>query len=111
MKPWLDEEDLLPGQDWANEIPKAVRAADMVIVCLSASSVTKAGFVQKEIKYALDAADEQPEDTIYLIPLRLEDCDVPERLRRWHWVDYFEERGFERLMRSIEVRASTITPL
>lgn len=46
---WLDEEKLLPGQDWDLEIPNAVRAADVVIVCLSNGSVTKAGYVQNEI--------------------------------------------------------------
>ena len=57
--PWLDEEDLLPGQDWQREIPKAVRAADVVIVCLSRGSISKAGYVQKEIKFALDVADDR----------------------------------------------------
>lgn len=41
--PWLDEEKLLPGQKWKTEIPKAVRASDVVIVCLSRSAVNKAG--------------------------------------------------------------------
>ena len=80
---WLDEEKLLPGQDWQREIPKAVRASDVVIVCLSQNSITKAGYVQKEIKFALDVADEQPEDTIFLIPAKLEACEVPGRLAQW----------------------------
>ena len=46
---WLDEEKLLPGQDWDLEIRKAVRESDVVVVCLSNSSITKAGYVQKEI--------------------------------------------------------------
>jgi hypothetical protein len=29
--PWLDEENLLPGQDWRQEIPRAVRAADVFL--------------------------------------------------------------------------------
>ena len=49
IEPWLDEEKLLPGQDWQNEIIKAVRASDIVVVCLSRASTTKTGFVQKEI--------------------------------------------------------------
>ena len=49
MDPWLDEEQLLPGQDWDMEIEKAVEAADAVIVCLSNNSVTKEGYVQKEL--------------------------------------------------------------
>ena len=41
IDPWLDEEKLLPGQDWDMEIEKAVEAADAVIVCFSSNSVTK----------------------------------------------------------------------
>lgn len=104
FQPWLDEEELLPGQYWANEIPRAVRNSDIVIVCLSRASVSKIGFVQKEIKLALDVADMQPEGSIFLIPLKLEECDVPERLRDWQWVDYFEPDGHERLLRSLKHR-------
>ena len=39
--PWLDEEDLLPGQDWRHEISVAVRACSAVVVCLSRGSITK----------------------------------------------------------------------
>ena len=58
---WLDQEKLLPGQDWRLEIPKAVREADVVVICLSNKSITKEGYIQKEIKFALDIADEKPE--------------------------------------------------
>jgi len=105
---WLDEENLLPGQEWEQEIRKAVRTTDVVIVCLSRRSITKAGFVQKEIRYALDVADEQPEGTIFLIPLRLEECEIPERLRRWHWVNYFEGKGFERLISALKQRSESL---
>jgi hypothetical protein len=108
FQPWLDEEELLPGQDWDHEIRRAVRAADAILVCLSCESVTKAGYVQKEIRFALDVADEQPEGTIFLIPLKLEECEIPERLRRWQWVDLFEEEGYERLLRALRVRAETL---
>jgi formylglycine-generating enzyme required for sulfatase activity len=109
FEPWLDEEDLLPGQKWKVEIPKAVKTSDVVIVCLSHKAINKSGYVQKEIKFALDKADEQPEGTISLIPLKLEECDVPERLQRWQWVNLFEEKGYERLMSSLRLRAETIT--
>jgi len=106
--PWLDEEDLLPGQDWQREIPHVVRQADVVIVCLSKGSINKAGYVQKEIRFALDAADEQPENAIFLIPLKLEECEVPERLSRWQWVNLFSPNGYERLMRALQVRITDL---
>lgn len=105
---WLDQEKLLPGQDWRLEIPRAVKEADVVVVCLSKKSITKEGYVQKEIKFALDIAEEKPEGTIFLIPARLEECTVPERLSRWQWVDLHEENGFIRLLRSLKLRADAV---
>jgi len=117
IAPWLDEQNLLPGQKWQLEIPRAVRSSDAVLICLSRNSVTKSGYVQKEIKIALDAADEQPEDRIFLIPVRLEECEVPDRLSSFQWVNLFDENGYERLMsalrrlaRSIGIQAITPTP-
>lgn len=69
IDPWLDEEKLLPGQDWDMEIEKAVEAADAVIVYLSSKSITKEGYVQKEIKYSLNLALFKPEETIFIVPL------------------------------------------
>lgn len=110
VKPWMDDEDLLPGQDWEYEIRKAVKASHVCIVCLSQRSITKPGFVQKEIGFAVDIADRQPQGTIFLIPARFEDCDVPERLQRPHWFDLFDrggfdEKGFGKLLRALKDRA------
>lgn len=100
---WFDEERLLPGQRWEPEIGKAVRGSEAVIVCLSTKSVSKTGFVQKEIRLALDAADEKPEDSVFLIPARLEECGVPDRLAAFQWVDLFTENGYERLVRALKL--------
>ncbi|HSB03479.1 MAG TPA: TIR domain-containing protein [Anaerolineales bacterium] len=105
---WLDQEKLLPGQDWRLEIPRAVQEADVVVVCLSKKSITKEGYVQKEIKFALDIAEEKPEGAIFLIPARLEECVVPDRLSRWQWVDLYEENGFIKLLRSLKLRANAV---
>jgi len=102
--PWLDEEKILPGQDWDREIRNAVRTSDVVLVCVS-KSINRAGYLQREIRVVLDAADEQPEGVIFLIPVRLEECDVPDRLRRWQWVNLFEENGYGKLLRALRTRA------
>ena len=108
FQPWLDEEDILAGQKWQSEIKKAVRNSDAVIVCLSCGFVNKAGFLQKEIKFVLDVADEQPEDTIFVIPLRLEECEPPSRLEEWHWINFFEESGYEKLLKALRYRANEL---
>ncbi|HSG42728.1 MAG TPA: TIR domain-containing protein [Anaerolineales bacterium] len=99
---WLDKEKLLPGQDWELEIRKAVREVD-VVVCLS-KQFNQAGFRQKEVRFALDTAMEQLEGDIFIIPARLDECDVPERLQRYHWVDLFDVNEYENLMQSIRLQ-------
>ena len=111
VEPWLDEEDLVAGQLWEQEIPKAVTNSDIVIVCLSRTSITKSGYIQKEIKRALDVAEEQPEGTIYIIPLKLEEIEVdriPQQLRSYHWVNFFEPEGYARLKHALQVRSRQI---
>jgi SOS-response transcriptional repressor LexA len=101
---WLDEEKIVPGQDWDFEIQKAIRGADTVVVFLSNDSITKEGYIQKEIRLALDIADEKPEGTIFLIPARLENCSVPSRISRFQWVDLFDENGYLKLKESLKLR-------
>lgn len=104
VDPWLDEEKLLAGHDWEREIRRAVNDSHAVIVCLSNSSVTKEGNVQKELRYALDVAQKMPEGRIFLIPLRLAECTVPDSLQdlNLHWVDYYTSQGHYRLMLSLQ---------
>jgi CheY-like chemotaxis protein len=105
--PWLDERDILPGQDWREAISSAVRASDVVLVCLSPTAVTKSGYVQRELREALDVADEQPDGTIFLIPTKLMDCEVPSRLQRWQWVELHKDGGHDALLASLQKRAAS----
>jgi cellulose biosynthesis protein BcsQ len=109
---WLDEKELLPGQDWEREIQKAVEKSDVVLVCLSNQAVTKEGYIQKELRFALDITLERPESTVFLIPVRLNDCEVPRRIRNWHYVDYFPEEekndAYARIKKALDIRASSL---
>jgi formylglycine-generating enzyme required for sulfatase activity len=108
ISPWLDEEQILPGMDWDYEIYKAFRDADVIIACLSQESVAKEGYVQREFKRALSYAEEKPEGTIYVIPLRLDDCTPPRKLNKYQWVDYFESSAKEKLLKSLKIRAENL---
>jgi adenylate cyclase len=107
FQPWLDEEDLLPGQNWHDEIRRAVHQTDVVIVCLSKGSITKTGFLNKELQYALDS-EEKPEGAIFIIPLQIEPCEVPPRLAKWQWVGLYDEKGYGQLLKALEVRSTSL---
>ena len=98
---WLDEERLLPGEEWAHEITLALRDTHVVLVCLSQAALGQPGYIHKEIKAALDIADQQPEGSIFMIPAKLETCEIPERLSRWHWLDLTTARWKSDLTRSL----------
>lgn len=102
FKPWMDKEDLLPGEQWKPAIRKAVREADFFLACLSVHSVNKRGFVQREIRDALDAWQEKLDSDVYLIPVRLEACDAPDSLRDFQWVNLFEKDGWSKLLLAIQ---------
>lgn len=112
IAPWLDEEKLLAGQDWDIEIEKAVEAADAVIVCLSNNSVNKEGYVQKELRGVINVALEKPPETIFIIPLRLDECSIPRSIKHIHYFDYFPPEKitttYRRLLSSLETRANLL---
>ena len=109
FSPWLDAVDLMPGQNWRIEIPNAIKSAGIFLACLSKQSIAKQSYVQREFRYALSAYAERVPGSIFLIPVRLDECEVPDlrlpelelNLRDLHWVDLFDADGFERLLQSI----------
>jgi hypothetical protein len=92
VTPWLDSKKLLPGVHWKNEIMDALKTCDLFIVLLSTKSVSKNGFIQKEVIEALDKLKTFPPDRIFVVPARLNECypKHPE-LHELQWVDLFPD--------------------
>ena len=79
---WMDKRRLKPGQNWDFEIRRALDRSAIIVVFVSHNSVKKSGYVQREIRLALDKAEEKLIDDIYLIPVLLnDDVQVPEQLK------------------------------
>jgi len=77
----------------------------MIFICLSRNAVKKRGFIQAEMRMAVEAARERPEEDIYIVPLRLEadlkDDEIPAQLTAYQYIDIFEERAIEKVVASI----------
>jgi hypothetical protein len=112
IDPWLDEEKILPGQEWNLEVEKAVETADVVIVCVSSISAAKEGYVQKELRRILRVAEEKLDGAIFILPVRLDDCEKPRQLKDKQFLDYFpvERRysAFEKLNLSLRIRKDAL---
>lgn len=109
MKPWMDEYDLLVGQNWKAAITKAIEKSDFFLALLSSNSLSKRGYVQKELRRALSALEEMPPTDIFLLPARLDECKPEdERLRDLNWADmhYDYDAGLAKLVRVFEYKKS-----
>ena len=101
---WMSNTDLIAGGDRRLQIKKAVQKSQAVIVCVSNALTKGVGSMHRETKDALDIADEQPEGTLFVIPVVLEPCELPQRLEHLEPVRYFEPGGYESLLRALSSR-------
>lgn len=86
---WMDTHDLLPGEAWELVIRETLASRDFVVCCLSRNSVEKVGFFQAEMKAALQGQEYRPPGSVFVIPVRLEECKVPSCLASIQYVDLF----------------------
>ncbi|GAK60594.1 serine/threonine protein kinase [Candidatus Vecturithrix granuli] len=90
IRPWMDTEDLQPGQQWKEVIADELQRSDFVLVLLSSRSLTEYGYVRKELNDILDLVKRCPSDRCFLIPVRLEACEPKEeQLRQIQCYDLF----------------------
>ena len=102
---WLDRKKLLPGQNWPRSIEDAIENSDFFVACFSQLSVRKKGGFQAEIRYALDCAKRVPLDETFLIPVRLNECRVPARIRcEIQYIDLFPDwdKGIKKIITVME---------
>ena len=111
FKLWLDEVDLIPGMNWKDEIRMQIKECDVFLACLTPNSA-KTGFLRNEFEYALEQYAIKRAGNIYLIPIKLSPCEIPAvyneirqvNLRDFHWLEYYLDDGFEKLLRSIQAQ-------
>jgi hypothetical protein len=107
--PWLDKRKLLPGQDWPLGIERAISVSDFFMPCFSRRALRKRGMFQREIRVALDCAAQMPLDDVFVVPVRLERCEVPRRIRsQIQYVDLFPDwrTGMESVVQSLYAEIS-----
>ncbi len=99
---WMDDRRLKAGQSWDFEIRRALDRSAIIVVCISNKSVQKSGYVQREIRLALEKAEEKLVDDIYIIPVLLDDdVSIPRQLKDVQYIRYSEEDFFNKLSTTI----------
>jgi TIR domain len=94
---WFDRDNLVPGQNWQNEIARSIRKARVFLLFISSTWVKSRSYVQKELKLALDVFQEMPSDEAFIVPVRLDNCTVPDELSKLHWMDLWDNTEITKL--------------
>lgn len=106
FSPWMDTKKLLPGQNWEAEIERAFSDANVVILLLSNNSVNKRGFVQREANDAIERLRYKQPIDIYVIPLLLDQCEVPSHIAgRLQYLDVSTPGAWEQVLTSLKLAA------
>ena len=108
FEPWMDVMKLMPGQNWPRAIQRAIEVSDFILLNFSRRSVSKRGHFQCELRMALDTAERMPLEDIFLVPVRLTDCEVPlEVAQTTQYIDLFPdfETGVNALTRMMTSQA------
>jgi hypothetical protein len=77
---WIDQLDIAAGARWDDAIEEALRGSARVIVLLSPKAVASQN-VLDEVSFAMDEGKT-------LVPVLVEPCTIPMRLRRLQYVDF-----------------------
>jgi len=104
----MDINDLIPGQAWKEAVEAAIRDSSYFLALISKHSISKRGFIQKELRIALDGYEEVSPADVFLIPVRLEDVVPAHRaLAELQWVDLW--LSYADALKKILVAMSTTT--
>lgn len=104
LQPWMDQEDLNPGEHWKETTDEALKNARFFLACLSNRSKSKSGYGQRELRLALSEVEKKMPGERWLIPVLLEDIELPHltvgtvRLSDYQAVNIFEEKGLQKLI-------------
>lgn len=102
---WWDRRSLLAGQEWKAIIQEAQSRSRAILAVLSSRTAARKGYLQKELRDAIDILEQSPPGSVCVIPVRLDPCEVKhKRLRDLQWADLFPdfEAGVADIMRTLE---------
>lgn len=101
---WYSDWAIAPSQSIVDKINEALARSDTLIVLLSENSV-KSKWVERELNTAL--MSELSGEGVTVIPILIEDCEIPETLRAVRYIDMRSDafqRGFIQLLEFFQAR-------
>jgi len=99
--PWLDDEEITPGQKWSTTTSKALSESALALIIVSRNTQFESSWVAKELKIAMQMLSSKDETVSPIIPIRLDDSPLPEDLRDVQGVFYSDPKYIDKLERGL----------
>jgi TIR domain len=101
---WVDRHKIKPGERWEKAIEDAIRSGAFFVACFSQAYAARTrSYVNKELAIAIEEVQLRPETASWFIPIRLDDCEIPDRqigpalsIRSYQWLGHVPRLGEER---------------
>ena len=113
---WLDRNDIDPGSRWEQAIRRAIHQGAFFIVCFSEEYNNRGQtYMNEELTLAIDELRQRPTDQIWFIPVKLNNCEIPDRsigggetLRVFQYVNLYEDwdGSIQRILKVVQPASS-----
>ncbi len=102
---WYDDKDLRPGDDWQAVIEREISGCDFFLAFLSSKSLSKIGYVNRELRYAMQQRELRPLGVRFILPVLIDECTLPRELSHLHFVRLWEADAYEKLAQTMTSEA------
>ena len=106
IDPEVDEQ--LVAQMEERVLQKLVHEAGVVVFFLSNRFLQRASLGKEKWEFVLDEVIKRRQGDLFVILVRLHECEVPDRLHRWQPVNLYKRSGYEELMHALKARADRL---
>lgn len=103
FQPFMAEEHIGPGDRWLRKVRKEIFTSHFFLACVSSNWIDKDSYFYDELNIAL-GIDDDPED-VYIVPVRLEKCELPRVLRKYSTADVFTPGGLDKLVSKLRIES------
>ncbi len=104
MNPWIDKEGIRGGDQWDQLLEKQIKGVDYFLVVQSNALAAKGkqkSYVNKEIKLALEERLKFPDQITFILPVKIEQCELREEFSTWQCTDLTDFSNIENLLKDI----------
>ena len=101
-RPWLDIEEITPGERWKYSAGKGLGESAVALLLVSKNLNLESGFVAKELETAMSKMRSRDQAFSPVIPVLLDDTEIPLQLRDIHAVDMTSKQGIDQLDKGLK---------